>query len=326
MENDKSSVVRDRHYWAFQANPEKYDILKAVESLELDTWLTKRSDVRIGDRALIWKSLGRTKERGIVAFAEVLTDPLMTESGSEFWIGAPQDNSELRVQIRYVRLPHGAIWANPVTEPILSKLSVSGSQGTVFKIPPELWEEVVNLAGGWPDTIAAEIRKYEEVDDFDVKSVSDSRTRIARAIVTRRGQPSFRERMLQAYGGRCAMSGCDVKEVLEAAHIVPYQGKETNHIQNGLLLRTDIHTLFDLGLITINSDNLRIQVDEQLKSSSYGELDKKLLSLPTQVSQRPDKAALDYHRDNAQERYGETLKSSMGARGDGLISELRPRR
>jgi hypothetical protein len=304
MENLKPSVVRARHYWAFQANPEKYDILKAVESIEMDTWLTKRSDVRKGDRALIWKSLGRSNDRGIVAFAEVMTVPLMTEGISEFWIGESQNSSELRVQIRYVKLPHGPIWANPATEPILSKLSVSGSQGTVFKIPPELWEEVVNLAGGWPDTIAVEIRRHEEVDDFDVKSVSDSRTRIARAIVTRRGQPSFRERMLQAYGGRCAMSGCDVKEVLEAAHIIPYQGKETNHIQNGLLLRADIHTLFDLGLITVNLEDFRIQLDERLKFSSYGELDKKLLSLPTHVAQWPDKAALDDHRDNAEERFG----------------------
>ncbi|WP_200883691.1 HNH endonuclease [Archangium violaceum] len=52
-----------------------------------------------------------------------------------------------------------------------------------------------------------------------------------------------------AYGGRCALTDCEEPRVLEAAHIFPYHGPQTNHVTNGLLLRADLHVLFDLGLL-----------------------------------------------------------------------------
>lgn len=53
--------------------------------------------------------------------------------------------------------------------------------------------------------------------------------------------------LLKAYGGKCAITGCDVLEALEAAHIYPLQGVATNDASSGLLRRSDLHTLFDLG-------------------------------------------------------------------------------
>src|ERR1700722_13605652 len=82
-------------------------------------------------------------------------------------------------------------------------------------------------------------------EPFDPKNIKDARERIRRTIVQRRGQAKFRNALLEAYGSRCAISGCGALEVLEAAHICPYQGSATNHVTNGLLLRADIHTLFD---------------------------------------------------------------------------------
>ncbi|RZM24778.1 MAG: HNH endonuclease, partial [Pedobacter sp.] len=70
-------------------------------------------------------------------------------------------------------------------------------------------------------------------------------------ITARRGQKSFRDKLLKAYEYKCAVTGCDVIATLEACHIMPYNGDYTNHIQNGILLRSDIHVLFDLGLLTI---------------------------------------------------------------------------
>lgn len=78
---------------------------------------------------------------------------------------------------------------------------------------------------------------------FDPKSVEDGREKIAVSIVKRRGQPEFRRKLLTVYQGRCAISGTDAVEALEAAHIVPYKGAATNHPTNGLLLRADLHTL-----------------------------------------------------------------------------------
>lgn len=80
-----------------------------------------------------------------------------------------------------------------------------------------------------------------EADDtpFDPTGAVDARETVARQIKARRGQQAFRDKLLAAYGGRCAITGCPVPDVLEAAHIHPYRGEETNHVVSGLLLRAD---------------------------------------------------------------------------------------
>ena len=86
-------------------------------------------------------------------------------------------------------------------------------------------------------------------DPFDPSSIKDAQERISRTIAQRRSQPAFRNALLDAYDRKCAITGCEVVEVLEAAHIYPYRGPDTSKVVNGLLLRADVHTLFDSGLI-----------------------------------------------------------------------------
>lgn len=131
---------------------------------------------------------------------------------------------------------------------------------------------------------------------FDPKSIVDGRERAIASIVRRRGQPEFRRKLLELYGGRCAISDCDVTEALEAAHIVPYLGPSTNHPSNGLLLRADIHTLFDLGLIAIDSSTSKVIVAHHLCQTSYGELDGNPLRLPANTNAHPNSEALKQHR------------------------------
>ncbi|MCG7871833.1 MAG: HNH endonuclease [Candidatus Thiodiazotropha lotti] len=88
------------------------------------------------------------------------------------------------------------------------------------------------------------------------------------AIKTRRGQSGFRDALLLAYGGRCCISGCDVTSVLEAAHIVPHTTETNYAVTNGLLLRADIHTLFDLNLIGVDETGT-VSVAESLKGTEY---------------------------------------------------------
>lgn len=135
----------------------------------------------------------------------------------------------------------------------------------------------------------------EAAGAFDPSSIEDARERVAASIVRRRGQQAFREALLQRYCGRCVVTGCDVVAVLEAAHIVPYQGTGTNHPENGLLLRADIHTLFDLGLLTI-SENLRVLVHPSLLATTHGELDGRALLLPPDSVASPSASALAQHR------------------------------
>ena len=86
--------------------------------------------------------------------------------------------------------------------------------------------------------------------NFDPNGVFDGKVVANRAIATRQGQAGFRKNLLVLYKGKCAVTATRVEQILDAAHIIPYNGKQSNHPKNGLLLRTDIHTLFDKGLIT----------------------------------------------------------------------------
>jgi hypothetical protein len=89
-----------------------------------------------------------------------------------------------------------------------------------------------------------------------------------RAIKTRKGQPAFRQALLKEYKGTCCITGCKIEAVLEAAHITPH-GDETNYsVYNGLLLRADVHTLFDLGLLRFNGAGVA-HVDDTLNGSEY---------------------------------------------------------
>ena len=89
----------------------------------------------------------------------------------------------------------------------------------------------------------------------------------------RRGQQEFRLALLNAFGRRCVISGCDVVGVLEAAHIRPYRGTNDNHPSNGLLLRSDIHTLFDLNLLGIEPVTLIVRVHPSVRRVPYDRFD-----------------------------------------------------
>lgn len=134
------------------------------------------------------------------------------------------------------------------------------------------------------------------VEPFAPDSIVDARQRIIAAIISRQGQPEFRKRLLEAYIGRCAMTGCDAVEALEAAHIIPYQGTYTNHTSNGLLLRADIHTLYDLGLLAIDAETMTVLVAPSLANTVYSELMGVRLRIPEEEACRPSLDALKQHR------------------------------
>lgn len=131
---------------------------------------------------------------------------------------------------------------------------------------------------------------------FDPASLIDARRRIVASIVRRQGQPKFRAELIDVYRGRCAITDCDVVETLEAAHILPYHGPATNQLPNGLLLRGDLHTLFDLGMIAIDSHNNEILISSPLAQSSYADLAGMKLRDPRDEAARPSVPAIDHHR------------------------------
>lgn len=139
-------------------------------------------------------------------------------------------------------------------------------------------------------------RQLDKEDTFDPTGIKDARERILSSIVRRRGQPAFRKHLLVAYEGRCAVTGCDVEAVLEAAHIIPYKGSKTNHPCNGLLLRADLHTLFDLRLVTVDVGTMRLLVSPNLDGTSYENYHGKQVRVPNKPASQPSREALEQHR------------------------------
>ena len=130
--------------------------------------------------------------------------------------------------------------------------------------------------------------------EFDLGNIVGVPQRVSRAIIERRGQWSFRQGLLAAYGSRCQITKYTGEPALEAAHIYPYSegGEFTNDLRNGLLLRSDIHTLFDLGLLKVTPKSHIVRIMDPLSASSYAALDGTVLQ--TSARLQPSKEALAY--------------------------------
>src|SRR5262249_43097617 len=115
-----------------------------------------------------------------------------------------------------------------------------------------LWKEVQDrLAQAQPvldDSTVAAARRYGQ----------------AQIVLPRLGQGAFRLIVADAYERQCAVSSTKVLHVLESAHIKPYAAEGTHSPSNGLLLRKDIHTLFDLGYITVTPE-YKVEVSTKIK-------------------------------------------------------------
>lgn len=109
-----------------------------------------------------------------------------------------------------------------------------------------------------------------ETDGFKPQE-GDRRKVVERQIRERRGQTQFRNDLRARYGDQCLVSGCKILAILEAAHVSPYRGEEDHHPANGLLLRADIHTLFDLDLLGIEPETLVVRLHPGV-ADEYGEL------------------------------------------------------
>lgn len=128
------------------------------------------------------------------------------------------------------------------------------------------------------------------------ETIEDARKRVAQSIVQRQGQPEFRSRLLRLYEGKCCVTATDAVQALEAAHIYPYKGPKTNHPSNGLLLRADLHSLFDQGLFGIDTNTMTVVLAQALTRTVYAHLAGVAIRLPKRMADRPSKDALDWHR------------------------------
>lgn len=85
----------------------------------------------------------------------------------------------------------------------------------------------------------------------------------------RKGQPKFRKALLEVYESKCAITGEGPECVLDAAHIEGHSESGNNDIKNGIILRADLHELFDRGLLKIDPETYKIKFAESLAETTY---------------------------------------------------------
>lgn len=172
------------------------------------------------------------------------------------------------------------------------------------------WDLRPNAEGKWeavalPTTALGLAEAQAQDEAFSqlppLDSDHDARVWTLTAIAQRQGQSAFRAKLLDAYGQCCAITGCSAVAVLEAAHIIPYRGEHTHRVDNGLLLRSDIHTLFDLGLLWITPAH-QVAIAPVLRGTEYEPLEGKALRLPAQAEHHPNPAHLAEQARVAQEK------------------------
>ncbi len=122
----------------------------------------------------------------------------------------------------------------------------------------------------------------------------------------RLGQGTFRVAVTAAYDGACAVSGEHSLPALEAAHIRPYTSDGPHDVPNGLLLRADIHRLFDKGYVTVTPDH-RFVVSQRLakeweNGKIYYERNGRPITLPRRPSDGPDPELLRWHNEHVFEK------------------------
>jgi putative restriction endonuclease len=122
-------------------------------------------------------------------------------------------------------------------------------------------------------------------------------------ILPRLGQGTFRIVVTDAYDRRCALTGERTLPVLDAAHIKPYSLLKRHEVSNGMLMRSDLHRLFDEGYLTIDPADRRIVVSNRIREEfengkEYYKLNGTPIRDPTQILYRPHTDNLEYHAYN----------------------------
>jgi HNH endonuclease len=191
-------------------------------------------------------------------------------------------------------------WPRPLWVDVSSRWAPNIVRGrrydTTLADGAALWAEVRTRLEGSPEE-----RTYvPNLRDLENEGPRWSQEFLTRA---RLGQGSFRVLVTEAYGRRCAMTGERTLPVLDAAHIRPYSESGPHRLSNGLLLRSDVHTLFDLGYITVTPD-YKIKVSKRIRAEfangrDYYALDRKTLPiLPESSEDRPSIDFLQWHNES----------------------------
>jgi putative restriction endonuclease len=131
--------------------------------------------------------------------------------------------------------------------------------------------ELPALTPGFSAQAIQQLRPPAAVKDIPpyLPTFDDERDYATLLKAIRKGQSRFKTKLIEIYDHYCMITGCTVPAAIEASHICPYKGKNDNSPLNGLLLRTDLHKLFDNNLIGIDPGSLKIVLHPSLAGTYY---------------------------------------------------------
>jgi len=200
----------------------------------------------------------------------ILTNPIFFKK--EDWIATPED------------------WGKSIVQ--------GKSYTTETFIGNELWMKVERLLQKYLYQVKDEVKSQLILEDAESPMYGQS-------ILTkvRLGQGAFRVLVTDAYNRKCAITGEKTLPVLEAAHIKPFAESGPHFISNALLLRSDLHKLFDSGYLTITTD-LKVEVSNRIKEEFqngkeyYKFHGNSLYNLPNRINDKPETRFIEWHNEN----------------------------
>ncbi|MCX5717723.1 MAG: HNH endonuclease [Nitrospirae bacterium] len=300
-----------------------------------DTWFNFLSRL-LPDEANFWQPSGRTAFRALnpgELFLFKLHYPSNYIVGGGFfvrhsilplslaWEAFEQKNGtasfdDFRRMIRHFRRQHGNVEPDPSIGcivlaspfflakeewlPVPSNWSANIVQGKTYDVNDQygqpLWLRIQDYLQGVNRNFLVSA-KHEEV-----VGVAEDHSLYGTEYLTRArlGQGAFRILVTEAYGRRCPITGERTLPVLESAHIKPYAKSGPHRTNNGILLRSDLHKLFDLGYMTITED-YHVEVSKKIKEeyengrAYYALHGNKLINLPSNPLDLPSKQYIEWH-------------------------------
>ena len=288
-------------------------------------WFEQLSTMR-PDEVNFWKP-GETASFGALAPGELFLFKL--HSPHDYIVGGAHF-------VKFSRLPVSLAWASFGTKNGVSshsdflarirkyrkaELSADPTIGNIILTQP-FWfrpEDWIPIPSDWSKNIV-QGKSYDALDSAGYALWSQVQNQLGNPVQTNRvheplsryrrsevdvrlGQGAFRVLVTDAYDRRCAITGENTLPVLEAAHIRPYSDDGPHLIENGLLLRSDMHILFDKGLLTLTPE-MRWEVSSQIREqyangklyySYHGE---HLRSIPYNAMEQPSPEYLSWHNEH----------------------------
>ena len=220
---------------------------------------------------------------------------MQSDPKQDFWIGCVLVNQPVFFdEADWVRVPQD--WASTIVQGKGYDLSIGEGK--------RIWMECIARASAGRDGVMRSPGALPDAPAVIADRPISSGYGDPMLVRPRLGQRSFRVAVLDSYSRRCAVTNEKTLPALEAAHIRDYSDLPAHELSNGILLRADIHKLFDAGYVTVTPD-LHFEVSRRIKEEfengrAYYAMHGSAIRLPENPAHHPAAAALWWHNE---ERY-----------------------